>query len=361
MATASVAAAALSRHVSQQSGAATTAPDALASDSPPSSASSARSVVWLSAENKYTRRDGGRGLARDYPWVISGGSTADDADGTVTSTTLFAEPYRETWIRLHGAARLLRDEDEQRRRATAATSAGASAESRGRVGDGDEGDEGDDGELTLVLSVDGVRADAASQSGGDSGDGGDGGDGADEADSGLTVSHTFTELGWHDLTLTLLGASRRAARPGDAATAVVVAAAALQCKYVRREVRTLDAEDRDRFFGALAATYASSSSSVASSGGGGGVGKWVALHAALAGDRACDHLHDGLGFLTQVTTIREPGRRPNKTTTRRSRSITTVFAAASFAPSSSSSSSSPGSSSPPWRRRASSGCSYHRH
>jgi len=72
-------------------------------------------------------------------------------------------------------------------------------------------------------------------------------------------------------------------------------------RYVRREIRSLDDDDRDLFMKSCAIVWAEPMET--------GILKYGAqytdikylagLHNKLAGDRDCDHMHDGLGFLTQ--------------------------------------------------------------
>lgn len=74
-----------------------------------------------------------------------------------------------------------------------------------------------------------------------------------------------------------------------------------QCRYVRREMRTLNQDDRELFFEAMEKIYWEDCT--------GGKLKYgsrftcidvlVDTHNTLAGAKYCDHMHDGYGFLTQ--------------------------------------------------------------
>ena len=76
-------------------------------------------------------------------------------------------------------------------------------------------------------------------------------------------------------------------------------------KYVRRELRQLSDDDRNTFLDTMQVLY-----NVAQDQGESLYGsdymsmeKLVMVHLELAGDSECDHLHDGLGFLTQHSAL----------------------------------------------------------
>ena len=75
----------------------------------------------------------------------------------------------------------------------------------------------------------------------------------------------------------------------------------VHCRYVRREIRSLSDDDREKYFSAVETVYKVSQDEGMSRYGEAykNITYFVTLHHRLAGARDCDHLHDGLGFLTQ--------------------------------------------------------------
>lgn len=73
------------------------------------------------------------------------------------------------------------------------------------------------------------------------------------------------------------------------------------CKYVRRELRTLFPEDREAYFESSKVIWDTSTTDGQKLYGDRfqGIEYFVREHNNLAGQRECDHIHDGLGFLTQ--------------------------------------------------------------
>jgi len=118
--------------------------------------------------------------------------------------------------------------------------------------------------------------------------------------------HTFTELGTHHVTLDVTyktsndsGGAEGEGGGAAAAFQVMSRTAKVVVKYVRREMHSLDDEDREALFSAWkvlldtddttgTATYGSDFMSHL---------RLSAEHNNLAGDKGCDHLHDGMGFL----------------------------------------------------------------
>jgi len=76
-------------------------------------------------------------------------------------------------------------------------------------------------------------------------------------------------------------------------------------RYVRRELRTLDEDDREMFMQAAAKLWSVSMSDGMEAYGSDfkNIQHLTMMHNHLAGDRACDHMHDGLGFMTQHASL----------------------------------------------------------
>lgn len=72
-------------------------------------------------------------------------------------------------------------------------------------------------------------------------------------------------------------------------------------RYVRRELRSLEPIDRERFMSTAFELWSLSSDEGVAIYGNKfrSIDYLTALHNHLAGDRECDHMHDGLGFMTQ--------------------------------------------------------------
>ena len=71
-------------------------------------------------------------------------------------------------------------------------------------------------------------------------------------------------------------------------------------RYVRHEIRELFDDDRERYFKAVETVFSVRKADGQALYGSGYVdaGHFINYHTSLAGARACDHLHDGMGFLT---------------------------------------------------------------
>mmetsp|Transcript_45776 Transcript_45776/g.90267 ORF Transcript_45776/g.90267 Transcript_45776/m.90267 type:complete len:654 (-) Transcript_45776:686-2647(-) len=75
---------------------------------------------------------------------------------------------------------------------------------------------------------------------------------------------------------------------------------ALVSRYMRHEIRNLFEDDRKAFFNALSTVYSVSTVAGADTYGAGykGADYFIEYHTWMAGTKECDHLHDGMGFLT---------------------------------------------------------------
>jgi hypothetical protein len=74
----------------------------------------------------------------------------------------------------------------------------------------------------------------------------------------------------------------------------------VHCLYVRRELRTLTDDDRNAFFDAAEVLFRTPTAAGQALYGAKfyGLGTFAMDHNVLAGNSDCDHMHDGLGFLT---------------------------------------------------------------
>ncbi|KAK7233562.1 hypothetical protein SO694_00107095 [Aureococcus anophagefferens] len=113
----------------------------------------------------------------------------------------------------------------------------------------------------------------------------DGSEGAAPGGAVLTVK--FVEAGTHAVTAT-------------ASDGFLLGSFGVTAKYVRRELRDLSAGDRERYFGALHAVYATSDADGARLYGSDfrSAHWFVREHLYGAAQRDCDHWHDDAGFLT---------------------------------------------------------------
>ena len=118
--------------------------------------------------------------------------------------------------------------------------------------------------------------------------------------------HAFDELGVHTVTLEVtypgvLAGAGLVSKPaeGGQAFSVASATATLAVKYVRREMHTVDDEDREALFAAWKVLLDTSDSDGVAAYGADFMshGRLSAEHNNLAGDKLCDHLHDGMGFV----------------------------------------------------------------
>ena len=141
--------------------------------------------------------------------------------------------------------------------------------------DGDDGDDGDDARLVWAATqVSNLAGGAAAEA---------------HAHVGAVATWQFETLGAHAVEV------RRGGAGGFVAASTVV------CRYVRRNIRRLSAEDRARFFDAFAAMHGNSTSAGRAAYGDAfkSLDHFVRIHLNLAAGRDVDQLHDGMGFLTQ--------------------------------------------------------------
>lgn len=121
----------------------------------------------------------------------------------------------------------------------------------------------------------------------------------DVVGSGTSVEHMFTALTTHNMKVEIWMKGINSSRVLHVVNMTAV------CRYVRRELRTLGVADRDAFFNAARIMWTVDLK----------LGKemygeefrpvhhFVQMHTELSGARECDHMHDGLGFMTQHTAI----------------------------------------------------------
>uniref|UniRef100_A0A7S2W1K8 Tyrosinase copper-binding domain-containing protein n=1 Tax=Rhizochromulina marina TaxID=1034831 RepID=A0A7S2W1K8_9STRA len=74
----------------------------------------------------------------------------------------------------------------------------------------------------------------------------------------------------------------------------------VMCRYIRRELRSLNPSDRQAYFDAVATVYTVHTLEGEKLYGKSykDAGYFINYHTWMAGERGCDHLHDGMGFLT---------------------------------------------------------------
>ena len=101
-----------------------------------------------------------------------------------------------------------------------------------------------------------------------------------------TVSYTFTETRAYVVTAL--------------SNTMVSVVANVMCRYVRREIRSLFADDREAYLNAVRTVYSVRQEEGRERFGSGyrDAGYFINYHTWMAGTKACDHLHDGMGFLT---------------------------------------------------------------
>lgn len=116
--------------------------------------------------------------------------------------------------------------------------------------------------------------------------------------------HTFTELGVHVVRLEVTYAADGVKGAGQSkgaafASKVATVEAKVVVKYVRRELHSVDDEDREALFDAWRVLLETEDSEGVDAYGDGfrSYARLAAEHNNLAGDRVCDHLHDGMGFV----------------------------------------------------------------
>lgn len=128
---------------------------------------------------------------------------------------------------------------------------------------------------------------------------------------GAAVEVLFTSTGTHAVTLRLSDlispSMRYTTTPSELGHASYVEVVRhVICKYVRREIRGLFSEDRNRFLDAMQVLYNLPTGEGKSRYGSRtyrDAGYFAAMHNMLAGDQQCDHMHDGMGFLTQHSAL----------------------------------------------------------
>lgn len=76
----------------------------------------------------------------------------------------------------------------------------------------------------------------------------------------------------------------------------------MYCKYVKREIRALTAEDRTAFFDAAQTLWKTTTEAGQRLYGPDymDIMYFTSYHLTYAAERSCDHMHDGVGFMTQV-------------------------------------------------------------
>jgi hypothetical protein len=114
--------------------------------------------------------------------------------------------------------------------------------------------------------------------------------------SGTSFNHTFRATGDHTVILRKISVSE---------SSVTVFSGKVNAKYVRREVRELTDEDREAFLSTLAVLYNLNQDEGEKKYGSDYISmdNLVLVHLELAGNRTCDHLHDGMGFLTSHSAL----------------------------------------------------------
>ena len=127
--------------------------------------------------------------------------------------------------------------------------------------------------------------------------GGGGGGAAGAKLEGQTVQTTFGGVGRYvaALEVHVPGAALAATQPSKLVERM------LMCKYVRRELRALTRDDLENFFSAFQAlmTYGTAEGQARWGENYRSLDYFVNVHLNAAADRMDDHLHDGMGFLTQ--------------------------------------------------------------
>ena len=109
---------------------------------------------------------------------------------------------------------------------------------------------------------------------------------AHNASGGPATTLVLDRVGTYDLAVTSARASRNSI---------------VYCRYVRREIRSLTAEDRGAFLAAARQLWATPTAAGRDRYGPlyVGVDDLAEFHNTQAGAQDCDHIHDGLGFFTQ--------------------------------------------------------------
>ena len=104
------------------------------------------------------------------------------------------------------------------------------------------------------------------------------------------MEFTFTDLRTYEIRAVL----HREGMPNIEKRARVV------CRYIRREIRHLKQDDLDRYFAAVRTVYETSreEGKLLYSENYQDAGHFINYHTWMAGSKGCDHLHDGMGFLT---------------------------------------------------------------
>ena len=114
--------------------------------------------------------------------------------------------------------------------------------------------------------------------------------------SGNTISSVYGSCDHFEKIFTNLGRTHVSLTLSDGTTSRV---GTVFVKYVRRELRAYDDEDRITLLTAWQTLAETSDAKGVESYGQNfmSIGRLATLHNNLAGDKACDHLHDGMGFI----------------------------------------------------------------
>jgi hypothetical protein len=232
----------------------------------------------IAVSNKYIAKNGPQSRPTAYPWL--------------GENDVILEPFRETTFSLLMVGNLLGDKMSDTYEWTISRPASSQneyeldlkayrrrvLESRGMSKDeiDDLEPEYDDG---IVLKESVTKADS------------------DTSGFRFPVSHTFTELGVHTVIV-------KDTSTGESASATV------HVKYIRQEMHQVDDEDREALFAAWKVLLEMNDSDGLAKYGSNFMshGRLSTEHNNLAGDRKCDHLHDGMGFVPghiQVTRLLE--------------------------------------------------------
>ena len=124
--------------------------------------------------------------------------------------------------------------------------------------------------------------------------------------SALKPKYVFDSIGDYRVSVRALVGHNGSADGGDGVALALVTKQALVCRYVRRDIRRLNADDRNLFLDAARTMFeVSSAAGIAKFGGDyREIGHFVALHLdAAVPHKHADRMHDGMGFLSQHIAI----------------------------------------------------------
>lgn len=129
----------------------------------------------------------------------------------------------------------------------------------------------------------------------------------DARDEGGPSAETFDISAGNPVTATLKAVGKYQITVEATSDGVAVKSVSLEvlCRYVRRELRDLTVDDRNRLFKSMEVLYRvpTASGRLLYGDGYSSAAEFVRIHNELAGQRDCDHMHDGLGFLTLHTAL----------------------------------------------------------